>query len=818
MRTNGVPRPIGPEPLPVRSVEITLTVSHMVVAVRPEPAFQGELWLVDAFQFRTRLLPAPGRDGADPLLVARVLRTPGAVLLQDPASGATGALGMPGRLPETLAALRLLPGFLVGTVRALPLLLRWLRTRELSLRTAIRDVLGLTDDGLPREIDRRFFPAGRPELCPGQRAEPLGQTPAAVTIILPVYNSFELLAEAIDRVEAHTDLPWHLIVIEDASTDDRVRPWLRGRLQAMPAGAATLLENPQNLGFIGSVNRGLALALQRQGPVILLNSDAFVPEGWASRLLAPLLSQPAIASATPMSNDAELMTVPAMCAPQPFRAGEADALDRIARKFAFPDAAADVPTGVGFCMAMSPGWLARVPEFDPVFGRGYGEEVDWCLKVTALGGRHVGVPGLFVEHRGGSSFGSAEKARLTTRNNRLIERRHPQFPGAVQAFLTQDPLASPRLALAMAWAARRSPGAVPLYVAHAMGGGAEIWLNRRIARDREAADGPGVAFVLRLGLAFRWRMEVHIAGDAPQWADSDDIGLMAELLSDVPSLRMIYCCAVGDADPASLPDALLGLLRPDDTLEVLFHDYFPISPSHTLLNSAGRFTGVPDPQDADPAHQFRRRDGSIVPLAQWRAAWGRLVERACELTVFSQDSAGHVASAWPALAERIRVRPHRLHTQVPLLPPPGQGEPFAVAVLGNIGFPKGISVVIALARALARIPDAPALVVIGNTDPAFPMPAGVKVHGTYELEDLPALARLYRVGAWLVPSIWPETFSYTTHEALATGLPVIGFDLGAQGQAIREHPNGRLVPMQASETLVEDLVRTIMTLKRREPA
>ena len=44
-----------------------------------------------------------------------------------------------------------------------------------------------------------------------------------------------------------------------------------------------------------------------------------------------------------------------------------------------------------------------------------------------------------------------------------------------------------------------------------------------------------------------------------------------------------------------------------------------------------------------------------------------------------------------------------------------------------------------------------------------------------------------------MPSIWPETFSFTTHEMLATGKPVMAFDLGAQGEAVREAENGHIV-------------------------
>jgi hypothetical protein len=35
-----------------------------------------------------------------------------------------------------------------------------------------------------------------------------------------------------------------------------------------------------------------------------------------------------------------------------------------------------------------------------------------------------------------------------------------------------------------------------------------------------------------------------------------------------------------------------------------------------------------------------------------------------------------------------------------------------------------------------------------------------------------------------VPAVWPETYSFSTREALATGLPVIAFDIGAQGEAV----------------------------------
>jgi glycosyltransferase involved in cell wall biosynthesis len=502
-----------------------------------------------------------------------------------------------------------------------------------------------------------------------------------------------------------------------------------------------------------------------------------------------------------MSNDAEILTVPMICAPQPLHARQGDAIDRVAANFN-PDACLEeIPTGVGFCMAIAGPWLAKVPGFDPVFGRGYGEEVDWCQKILALGGTHVGLPGLFVEHRGGASFGSVEKQQLIATNNRIVGARHPRFPIVTETFILEDPLATPRLALAIAWAATRTESRLPVYVAHSLGGGAEIWLGRQIARATATID-PGAALVLRLGGRFRWRLELYLPDGATLVGETGDLALIAALLAPA-RCDFVYSCAVGDPDPFVLPTLLAGLKRDGDGMEILFHDFFPLSPSYTLLDADGCFRGAPRAGNSDRAHQTVRPDGAIVRLDDWRAAWGHLLGVADRLTVFSEDSRTHVAAAWPEYASKIRVEPHVLHTQVPTVGAPQADREVVVGVLGNIGFQKGITVVAALAEAAG---NRPRIVVIGDTDPGYSLPASVRVHGAYDLSELPSLARSYNIGAWLIPSIWPETFSYTTHEALATGLPVFGFDLGAQAEALRAHPNGHLVEMGEHGTMVEALL------------
>ena len=369
-------------------------------------------------------------------------------------------------------------------VPMLPMIAAGLRRADPDLRRRLKTALRLNQGKSVSFLDARFLPAPDAKVCSQLSAQPSSDqlSGQVVTIILPVFNAFALLPEVLARVAAHTDLPWHLIVVEDKSTDPEVRPWLRDWVRAQPEGRVTLLENEVNQGFIRSVNRGFDAVMQAggTGPVILLNSDAMVPQGWASRLVAPLRS-PDVASVTPLSNDAEIYSAPVICKNTQLGAGQGDRIDAILRHSIAGGAAPQVvaPTGVGFCMAIGSGWIGRVGIFDTQFGRGYGEEVDWCRRAAALGGLHVAATDLFVEHRGGASFGD-EKLALIQQNNAVITTRYPGYDRSVQDFIRTDPLATPRLVAALAYVdGLAEVDEIPVYIAHSLGGGADNYLQAK---------------------------------------------------------------------------------------------------------------------------------------------------------------------------------------------------------------------------------------------------------------------------------------------------------------------------------------------------
>jgi len=691
------------------------------------------------------------------------------------------------------AKLGLAWGLFFRLLRVSPALVRFARTKSPRARNQIKMALGLGDVTTSRALEKRL-------LEPNQKAEPRSPAAKCITVILPVYNTFNLLPEVLQRVVRNTDIPFRLILVEDCSTDPLVRPFLRDWVRSVSA-SVVLIENETNQGFVGSVNAALARALAHDDHVVLLNSDVFVPAGWASRLIRPLLNNDKVASVTPMSNDAEIYSVPVMCRRSTLKAGQAEAIDGVARQFNPEVLPSTAPTGVGFCMGMNIKFLRRIPRLDPIFGRGYGEEVDWCQKAGKLGGQHLGLPGLFVEHRGGESFGSQIKQSLIFEHSKIITTRYPAYDRDVQDFIQADPLKTARMALAMAWAASGTERAISVYLAHSLGGGAELYLRARIADEIAAGD---VAVVLRVGGEMRWQIELHSSLGVVT-GSTDDFAFVKNILAPITLRHVVYSCGVGDVDPAGLPDCLLALRQQGDTLEVLFHDFFPISPSYCLLDHDGVYRGSVMPTRTDQAHLTTRPDGTEQSLADWQAAWENLIRTTDEVVVFSRDSRDQILAVYPDIEDNTYVRPHVPLVDVPKLDPPAPKAPVVIAVLGNIGYAKGAAVVAGLAKALDQNPDL-SLVLIGNIDPAYRLPNSARIHGDYQINDIAALARRYKVTCWLIPSIWPETFSYTTHEALATGLPVYCFGLGSQREAVKAAKNGRVIPFDPNANLVENFL------------
>ena len=258
-----------------------------------------------------------------------------------------------------------------------------------------------------------------------------------------------------------------IVVIDDASPEPEISRYLD---QLAAQLRITLLRNSTNCGFVVSCNRALALHPDRD--VVLLNSDTEVAGDWLDRMLSCAAAHPQAASISPFSNNATLCSYPRTGESNSLPAGESlAALDDLF-KSVNRDLSVPVPTTVGFCMYMRRSVLDQIGLLDEeAFGRGYGEENDWCLRATAAGYSHLLCADVFVYHRGEVSFG-ADASPGKRQSQAIIDARYTHYSSDIATHFAEDPARPMRRAVDIA---RLSASALPriLFVTHDWGGGTE---------------------------------------------------------------------------------------------------------------------------------------------------------------------------------------------------------------------------------------------------------------------------------------------------------------------------------------------------------
>jgi GT2 family glycosyltransferase len=179
--------------------------------------------------------------------------------------------------------------------------------------------------------------------------------------------------------------------------------------------------------------------------VVLLNADTELTPDWLQGLARCLDSDAAIATATPWTNNGEIASLPAFCQVNPVPPDRAAVARVIAA--AGPPVYPELPTAVGFCMAIARRAIERVGLFDEqLFGRGYGEENDFSMRARSAGLRNVLCDDVYIVHLGNRSFGPLGLKPDEDSMRRLLS-RHPDYLDLVQAFIAQDPLAGRRQAI-----------------------------------------------------------------------------------------------------------------------------------------------------------------------------------------------------------------------------------------------------------------------------------------------------------------------------------------------------------------------------------
>lgn len=242
-----------------------------------------------------------------------------------------------------------------------------------------------------------------------------------IDIVIPVYNALEDLKKCVDSIKMHTNLEKHrVILINDCSPDQNILPYLK----SIADGNIILLNNEKNMGFSATINKGLKYS---DRDVILLNTDTIVTKNWVEKMIACAYSDKSIGTVTPFSNNATLCSIPNFCEenvlPEGYTIDSYAALIERCSLRKYPR----ITVAVGFCMYIKRCVVNDIGYFDAeTFGRGYGEENDFCNRAEQVGYKHVLCDDTYIYHSGTASFLSDEKKKLIQEHENILYKRYPK--------------------------------------------------------------------------------------------------------------------------------------------------------------------------------------------------------------------------------------------------------------------------------------------------------------------------------------------------------------------------------------------------------
>jgi GT2 family glycosyltransferase/glycosyltransferase involved in cell wall biosynthesis len=632
-----------------------------------------------------------------------------------------------------------------------------------------------------------------------------GQSAPVVDVIVPVYKGLaetDTCLRSLLASKGRSSMRVH--VYNDASPDPVVTEFLR---QLARHEDIILVENPTNMGFVGTVNAAMhaAMASYDCQAVVLLNSDTEVANDWLDRLSAYAIGNPDVGTVTALSNNATICSYPKLginTMPDDCTVAQLDRLTASVNA----GMSVDIPTAVGFCMLITRDCLERVGYFDEqAFGRGYGEENDFCMRASALGYRHLLATDVFVKHVGEVSF-AGDSAPGKENAGNIIRARYPDYDAQVARFCAEDPSRTARLRLTLArW--RESGKPVTALITHDLGGGTE----RHVRTTSDRLSQMGHVVLIRPSVGHKSLLRIE------NFSSYDGFDVIVDAIDAAGFQGLLGLLGISAVQIHHLYDhgemIREGLARTGLPFTFHMHDYYVTCPQITLTTAEQEYCGEPAAAGCDACIAQRPSLGAS-DIRNWREANAWTVLNATEVFVPSLDTAKRVRRYFD-MTPKLEYHEPRPVIGEPLMrhEPISAVSPLRVVILGVMSLTKGRKKVFDTVLTSERLQLPMTFHLIGDSQGHFPLTTGDRftITGEYVEDDLPALMEKSQADIFLFASAAPETYSFTLTSAMATGKPILATDLGAFAERLGGYQRAALYPNAISG---EELAQRILAFAR----
>ncbi|MCF1183819.1 glycosyltransferase [Marichromatium gracile] len=222
-----------------------------------------------------------------------------------------------------------------------------------------------------------------------------------VSVVIPIHGQFGYTHHCLAALARCDDTArFEVVVVDDCSPDDSA-----ARLAAYPG--VRLIRNPENLGFVGTCNRGAEAA--RGELLVFLNNDTQVQPGWLDALLATFDDYPdaGMVGARLVYPDGRQQEAGGILFADgsAWNHGHLDDPHRPEYGYVRP-----VDYCSGAALAIPRALFERLDGFDRTFAPAYYEDTDLAMRVRAAGLRVYYQPAAWVVHFEGVSAGRDPEA------------------------------------------------------------------------------------------------------------------------------------------------------------------------------------------------------------------------------------------------------------------------------------------------------------------------------------------------------------------------------------------------------------------------
>ena len=234
------------------------------------------------------------------------------------------------------------------------------------------------------------------------------------------------------------------------------------------------------------------------------------------------------------------------------------------------------------------------------------------------------------------------------------------------------------------------------------------------------------------------------------------------------------------------------------------HDYYFLCPSIFLLNKDKKYCNIPsDNRLCDDCFKNYKFNRDFKNIANFRQMWQVIFDLSNQILVFSHSSKEMLNKVYNIQNDKYMLIPHKVTWINRKCKNSTNKTHLNIGILGHLCLHKGLGIMEDLFEKSLNLPYM--FILFGNLSSSKNY-MNLTICGEYHRKDIVDNVEKYDIDIFVMPSICPETFSYTTEEIILMNKPIICFNLGAQAERVRKYHKGYIANEISAKGLQEQII------------